>query len=146
MPSARSLAAGAALAELLSGLPAHWPVLFLISGGASSLIELPVSGVALEDVQRTNRWLLGSGLAIGEMNLVRKSLSCIKGGGLLSYLQGRRAEALLISDVPGDDVAAIGSGLLIPEPELAGRVAGLDLPGWLRTLVSRGLEERGAPC
>jgi hydroxypyruvate reductase len=145
LPSVRSLAAGQALAEFLAGLPSDWRLLFLISGGASSLVEIPVPGVELEDIQRTNRWLLGSGLAIGEMNLVRKSLSRIKGGGLLSYLSDRRVEALLISDVPGDDLAAIGSGLLIPDVHLAARVRDLALPDWLRSLVERGLEARGAP-
>jgi hydroxypyruvate reductase len=145
MPSRRSLAAGQALAAYLSGVPPEWRLLVLISGGASSLVEIPVPGIGLEDIQRINRWLLGSGLAIGDMNLVRKSVSRIKGGGLLSFVRDRRIEALLISDVPGDDPAAIGSGLLIPDSGLEERVRALGLPPWLRAMVEAGLEARGAP-
>ena len=88
------------------------------------------------------RLLLGSGLAIGEMNLVRKSISAIKAGGLVARLGGRPSLVLLISDVPGDDPAAIGSGLLVPDPGLANRVRALELPDWLRELVELGLAER----
>ena len=142
LPNATSLAAGAELAALLEGLGPGQPLLFLISGGASSLVELPVPGIGLEQLQRINRWLLGSGLAIGEINLVRKSISAIKAGGLAARLGGRPALALLISDVPGDDPGAIGSGLLVPDPELAVRVRALELPDWLRELVELGLAER----
>jgi len=88
--------------------------------------------VTLDNWQRVNAWLLGSGLDIHAMNAVRKRLSCIKGGRLLDSLQGRTAEVLLISDVPGDDPASIGSGPLSPCD-----VAALPevLPDWLRDLL-----------
>lgn len=111
-PDARSLAAGAALLAFIADAPATAPLLFLISGGASSLVEVLPEGVTLADLQRANAWLLGSGLDIAAMNTVRKALSTIKGGRLAAYLQGRRAQVLLISDVRGDDPAVIGSGLL----------------------------------
>ncbi len=142
LPDETSLAAGAELAALLDALGPRQPLLFLISGGASSLVELPVPGVGLEQLQRVNRWLLGSGLAIGEINLVRKSISAIKAGGLIARLGGRPAWGLLISDVPGDDPAAIGSGLLVPDPDLDARVRALELPEWLLELVETGLAER----
>lgn len=141
LPTAESLAAGqrllAALAETEDAMP-----LFLISGGASSLVEVPVAGLGLAELARANRWLLGSGLAIAETNRARKALSRIKGGGLLGWLGGGPARVLMISDVPGDDPAVIGSGLLVPEPDLAARVRALDLPLWLRGWVERGLAER----
>lgn len=143
-PDAGSLEAGQRLLATIEAA-GDTTLMFLVSGGASSLVELPVAGVGLAELERCNDWLLGSGLAIDRMNLVRKSLSLIKGGALLSHLGSRSAQALAISDVPGDDPAVIGSGLLVPEPELAERVYAIDLPAWLAPLVHAGLAERGQP-
>jgi len=129
LPDSHSLAAGARLLQFLTGLPAHLPLLFLLSGGASSLVEVLPEGVGLDQLRRANRWLLGSGLDIRAVNRVRQALSAIKGGRLLAWLGDRPAHALLISDVPDDDPAIIGSGLLypaagpVPEPPA--------LPDWL---------------
>jgi glycerate 2-kinase len=129
LPDAHSLTAGTRLLQFLTGLPAGLPVLFLLSGGASSLVEVLPDGVSLELLRRANRWLLGSGLDIRAMNRVRQALSALKGGRLLAWLDDRPARALLISDVPGDDPAIIGSGPLYPQP---GRATELpDLPDWL---------------
>ncbi|MEJ2592923.1 MAG: DUF4147 domain-containing protein [Candidatus Thiodiazotropha sp.] len=141
VPDANSLHAGERLLRFLDA-GGETPLLFLISGGASSLVEAPVAGVDLEFLARTNRWLLGSGLDIVQMNRVRKGLSRIKGGGLLGWLAGRRVDALAISDVPGDRPSAIGSGLLVPEPDLAAGLAGLRLPEWLQSRVTAGLAQR----
>jgi glycerate 2-kinase len=97
-------------------------VVALISGGASALLSLPAPGVTLEDKQRINRALLTSGAPIGQMNGVRKALSAIKGGRLALAAEPARVVTYLISDVPGDDPATIGSGPTIPErsdPEAA---------------------------
>jgi glycerate-2-kinase len=97
-------------------------VVALISGGASALLSLPAPGVTLQDKQEINRALLTSGAPIGEMNRVRKALSAIKGGRLALAAQPARVVTYLISDVPGDDPATIGSGPTIPEvsdPEVA---------------------------
>lgn len=97
-------------------------VVCLVSGGASALLSLPVEGVTLADKQDLNRALLKSGAPIGEMNLVRKSLSAIKGGRLAAAVGQAQLVTYLISDVPGDDPASIGSGPTIPErvdPEVA---------------------------
>jgi glycerate 2-kinase len=94
----------------------------LISGGASALLSLPAPGVTLEDRQEINRALLASGAPIGEINRVREALSAIKGGRLALAAQPARVVTYLISDVPGDDPATIGSGPTIPEvsdPEVA---------------------------
>jgi hydroxypyruvate reductase len=143
VPDEGSLAAGRRLICALGALSPHAAVLFLLSGGASSLVEVPIAGLGLADLRRMNEWLLGSGLAIDAVNRVRKSVSRIKGGGLLSRLGDRPTRVLAISDVPGDDPAVIGSGLLVPERGLAGGVAALDLPTWLSEWVERGLVERG---
>jgi hydroxypyruvate reductase len=97
-------------------------VVCLMSGGASALLSLPAEGLTLADKQAVNRALLKSGAPIGEMNLVRKSLSAIKGGRLAAAIGGARLVTYLISDVPGDDPSSIGSGPTIPErvdPEVA---------------------------
>ena len=130
LPDAQSLAAGNALLLFLQDAPADAEFLFLVSGGASSTVEVPVAGVGLEVLQQLNTWLLGSGLPIRDINRVRAALSRIKGGRLAQHLAGRRATLLLISDVPGDVTADIGSGLLLPSaskplPALPARFAGL---------------------
>jgi hydroxypyruvate reductase len=134
VPDASSLAAGEALLRFIKQLPSNYPVLFLISGGTSALVEVLTPGVTLADLQRTNRWLLASGLDIEAMNQVRKSLSAIKGGRLASYLQNRSVLNLLISDVPRDDLSIIGSGLLTPST--GGEIA-VALPSWLHALTMR---------
>jgi glycerate 2-kinase len=91
-------------------------VLCLISGGASALLALPVDGLALEDKQAINRALLASGADITQMNAVRKHLSAIKGGRLAAAAYPATVVSLLISDVPGDDPAVIGSGPTVPDP------------------------------
>ncbi|HHO67494.1 MAG TPA: DUF4147 domain-containing protein, partial [Gammaproteobacteria bacterium] len=81
LPDADSLRAGQALLDILADATGEW--LFLLSGGASALVEVPRAGVGLDDLRRANRWLIGSGLDIGAINRVRCRLSRIKGGGLL---------------------------------------------------------------
>jgi len=111
-PDERSLAAGAAVADDVSGLPGHARILFLVSGGASSLVERLAAGVDLADLRRINDWALASGRAIAEVNALRRAVSTLKGGGLATLAGQRTALALMISDVPRDDPTVIGSGLL----------------------------------
>ncbi len=136
-PTQTSLDAGTALLKFIHVAPADAQLLFLISGGASSLVEVLPEGVSLHDLHRLNDWLLGSGFDIHAMNHVRKAVSCIKGGRLAQYLNGRSAKVLLISDVPGDDPATIGSGLLVPE-NLPYIEKSLDLPEWVESLTQKG--------
>jgi hydroxypyruvate reductase len=136
IPDESSLEAGQKLLQFIAD-DTELPLLFLISGGASSLVEVTIDGVGLDDLARVNRWLLGSGLDILQMNSVRKALSQIKGGGLLSYLRQPEVVGLAISDVPGDDPAAIGSGLLIPDEGLTERLRALALPPWLGEKLQR---------
>lgn len=96
--------------EMMKGLGPDDLVLALISGGGSSLLSLPAAGLTLEDKQAVNTALLRSGASIGEMNIVRKHLSAIKGGRLAAAAYPARLVTLVISDVPGDDPAVIASG------------------------------------
>lgn len=135
VPDQRSLEAGQALLAFLQQLPPDAELVFLISGGASSLVEVPAPGLELDDLIRVNGWLLASGLDIAAMNAVRQGLSAIKGGRLIPFLGGRRSRALLISDVQGDDLGVIGSGLLVPADPQGWR--SLSLPAWLHALLQR---------
>ncbi len=137
-PDQRSLNAGQVLLNFIHTAPADAQLLFLISGGASSLVELLPAGASLADLQRVNQWLLGSGLDIHAMNQIRKSLSLIKGGRLARELGGRKTLALLISDVPGDDPATIGSGLLVADRFIEAQAA-VELPPWITALMARGV-------
>lgn len=133
VPDDRSLAAGQRLLALMATAPVDVEWLFLISGGASSLIDVLQKDLTLADLQRVNQWLLASGLSIDAMNAVRRRLSRIKGGQLCRYLGGRAARALLISDVPGDDPSIIGSGLLTAGAVSKGTAE--NLPEWLHRLL-----------
>ena len=84
----------------------------LVSGGGSSLLTLPQDGISIDDMRSTTETLLRSGAPIEEMNIVRKHLSAILGGNLarVAMSRGARVEALLISDVTGDQPADIASG------------------------------------
>lgn len=119
LPDARSLAAGARLLAWVDELPPAAQPLFLISGGASSLVEVLRPGVTPQDLEALNRQGLSQDIAIGELNARRIALSALKGGRLAARLNGRRARALFISDVPQDDPAVIGSGLMGPAPGAA---------------------------
>ncbi|MEP1934305.1 MAG: glycerate kinase [Roseibium sp.] len=98
------------LLDLVSGLGEDDYVLALISGGASALLTAPAGDISLAEKQAVNQALLASGAPIGKMNVVRKHLSRVKGGQLAAAAYPAKMLALLLSDVPGDDPAEIGSG------------------------------------
>lgn len=115
VPDARGLDAARRILSLVQGLGPDDLVLALISGGGSSLLTLPAEGLKLEDKQAVNAALLRSGAVIGEMNVVRRHLSAIKGGRLAAAAHPARVVTLVISDVPGDDPAVIASGPTVPD-------------------------------
>ena len=89
----------------------------LISGGGSSLLAAPAEGVTLDDLKTTNTLLLYSGATIGELNMVRKHLSAVKGGRLAEALsKAGRLITLVLSDVTGSPLDVIASGPTVPDP------------------------------
>jgi len=116
VPDAAGQAAAARILDLVRGLSADDLVLCLISGGGSALMALPAPGLTLADKQAINSALLRSGAPIGEMNVVRKHLSAIKGGRLAAAAFPARVVTLIISDVPGDDPAVVASGPAVADP------------------------------
>jgi len=143
LPDRGSVEAGERLERWLGEIPAA-PLLALISGGGSACVEVPAAGLSLEDLVATQRALLASGLPIQKVNAVRKHLSRIKGGGALRAAGDRppRILALLLSDVPGDDPAALASGPFVADPttyeEALAAVAGLDVPEAVRRHLEAG--------
>ncbi|KAF1055065.1 MAG: putative hydroxypyruvate reductase [Stenotrophomonas maltophilia] len=102
--------------ELVSGLSEDDRVIFLLSGGGSSLLALPAEGISLDDKRALNKALLRSGASIGEMNCVRKHLSAIKGGRLARACWPASVYTYAISDVPGDEATVIASGPTVGDP------------------------------
>ncbi len=117
VPQEATIKAGQQLLSYLDNLPENEPCLFLISGGASALVEVLQKGWDLKQLQELTDYLLANAYSIDEMNAIRQRLSKIKGGGLWNYLGDRPIDCLLISDVPSDDPNIIGSGLLFPVEE-----------------------------
>lgn len=98
------------------------PALVLLSGGGSALAVAPAERVPFEDKVAAVAALMRAGLGIHELNAVRKHLSQVKGGRLGLLLEPSMVLVLVLSDVPGDDLTAIASGPLVPDPTTFGDV------------------------
>jgi hydroxypyruvate reductase/glycerate 2-kinase len=107
----KSIRAAEMLMEKMSGLSEDDFFIYVLSGGSSALIEKPVPPVTLSEMQTLTKGLLANGVPIEEINIVRKHLSLVK-GGRLGRLTKASGVVLVISDVIGDDLEAIGSGPL----------------------------------
>lgn len=126
LPDKASLVAGSRLVEFVAAIPAHHQLVFLVSGGTSALVEHLNEGITLADLKRETDQLLASGAPIGDMNRHRRTLSRIKGGQLAQHVSCKVLQ-YLISDVPGDKLGDIGSGLLIADDAMG---MSSDLPVW----------------
>jgi glycerate 2-kinase len=115
VPDEAGAAAARRMLELARGMGPDDLVLALVSGGGSSLITLPADGLTLAELRAVNQALLRSGAPIGDMNLVRKHLSSIKGGRLALACGAAAVHTLVVSDVPGDDPAVVASGPTVPD-------------------------------
>lgn len=111
VPDDASVAAGHALMDEVASCMPGSHLLMLVSGGASSLAEVPEDGMSLDTLKADTQTLLASGTPIGEMNAHRTARSQIKGGKLLGRFKGAHITTLALSDVEGDSLATIGSGL-----------------------------------
>lgn len=115
VPDEAGLAASALLLNAVSGLTEDDLVIALMSGGGSALLPAPAAGLTLADEILLNESLLASGAPIAAMNVVRKHFSWIKGGRLAAATRARLV-TFVVSDVPGDNPAAVASGPTIPDP------------------------------
>lgn len=99
-------------------------VITLISGGGSALLPSPMSyeadgqevRLSLADKQQTTKALLRCGADITEINCIRKHLSGLKGGRLLKHIAPAKSLNFILSDVVGDDLSSIASGMTTPDP------------------------------
>lgn len=110
VPDENGQKAAQAVQRALQSTGANDRILALISGGGSALLPAPVPGISLADKARVNQLLLGAGVDIDQMNLVRQQLSVLKGGGFARLAAPAQVSALILSDVIGDDLRTVASG------------------------------------
>ncbi|HTI66084.1 MAG TPA: glycerate kinase [Caulobacteraceae bacterium] len=110
VPDHAAVAAASRALAMAADLGPDDLLLALASGGGSSLLTLPASGLSLDDKRAVTAALLRSGAPIGDINTVRRHLSAIKGGRLAAAAAPARVVTLVVSDVPGDDPAQVASG------------------------------------
>lgn len=132
IPNQKSLDAGEVLLEFITCIPKETKFLALISGGTSALVEVLPENFDLTLLQKMNKWLLGSGLEIDEMNKIRQSVSLIKAGKILNNLPLNNMTQFLISDVKDDEIAIIGSGLFV---DVEKNHLTPHLPNWLKQYI-----------
>ena len=146
VPDERGVAGATEIAAICSSAGRGDLVIFLLSGGASALLPLPVAPITLAEKRATTQLLLDCGADIREINAVRKHLSAIKAGQLARLAAPASVLSLILSDVVGDPLDAIGSGPTAPDPttfETALAVIakyGLAVPDSVRAVLESGVE------
>jgi glycerate 2-kinase len=115
-PTAESIQAAGAILNSLRSLNSASLVIFMISGGGSSIVEKPVDDeISLPDLAATYRALVHSGAPIAEINAIRKHLSAVKGGRLAQAAYPAHQVSILVSDVPDNTPDALASGPTMPD-------------------------------
>jgi glycerate 2-kinase len=148
VPDDRAEQAARRVLALASGLEDGDLMIALVSGGGSALLALPADGVTLDDKKRVTTGLLRSGAPIRDINVVRRQLSAIKGGRLAAAAFPARTVGLLISDVAGDDPAAIASGPTVADKSTPASALAIldryavDVPGRVRARLSCPPQDR----
>ena len=120
VPDENGVAASRRIVELAKSADEQTLCLVLISGGGSALLTLPAAGdqgeVTLQDTQETTQLLLEAGTPIQEINCIRKHISAVSGGRFCRILQPATTVSLILSDVVGDELESIASGLTCADP------------------------------
>lgn len=115
-PNAESIQAASAILKALNAQTSASLIIFLISGGGSSIVEKPIDDeISINDLISTYRALVHSGAPIAEINAIRKHLSAVKGGRLARAAFPAQQVSLLVSDVPDDTPDALASGPTMPD-------------------------------
>jgi glycerate 2-kinase len=148
LPDKNSLKAAARIIQLIESCGTDSLIIFAISGGGSSLVELPLSSaITLEDLRELNRLLIGCGATIRDINIVRKHLSLVKGGRLGYLARHSQIVALFVSDVNPGDLRSIASNPLLPDDatydefvDIVDRYGLMEkMPRSIRSLIERGV-------
>ena len=116
IPDGNSMDGACMLTRIARDADEHTLIINLISGGGSSLFTLPANGISLKDKIETTRVLLASGADIDEVNCIRKHISKVKGGRFAKIAYPARLISLILSDVIGDRLDTISSGITAPDP------------------------------
>ncbi len=124
-PTREGVAGAAEILRQVAALSPDDLCLCLLSGGGSALLPAPVEGITLEDKLAVTRLLSAAGANIEQLNIVRKQLSRIKGGGLARACRAGRLISLIISDVPGDPLDLIASGPTIEDHSTPAEALGI---------------------
>lgn len=111
LPSSKSIDGANSLIKELKNLKEDDFFIYLLSGGNSALVELPIKDISLEDFQKTTDLMLKGGMPIEAINCVRKHISQVKGGRLATFTKANGI-VLVLSDVLADDLQSIGSAPL----------------------------------
>ncbi|HVB33264.1 MAG TPA: DUF4147 domain-containing protein [Patescibacteria group bacterium] len=120
LPNEESFGAARAILDLVAAADRHTLLFFLISGGGSALVELPLDpSVRLADMRELHRLLVTCGGSIDEINVIRKHVSAVKGGRLAAAAPEAMKLTLAISDVPEGEESALASGPTLPDPSTA---------------------------
>ncbi len=147
IPGEDTLSSTSKALELVKGLGEGDTLFVLISGGGSALFELPLNPITLEELKELNKLLINSGADITEINAVRKHVSQVKGGRLVSIAYPANVVGLIVSDVVGDPPEFIASGPTAPDTTTfsdAKRVLiryGIwdKVPGSVRKIIEEGI-------
>ena len=116
VPDQRSIKAARAISHIADVAQEDDLVVSLISGGGSSVVELPAGDLSLEEIRSATATLLASGVSIDAFNAIRKHFSAVKGGRLAQLIAPARQATIVVSDVVGNRLDAIASGPTVPDP------------------------------
>jgi hydroxypyruvate reductase len=147
LPNEESLIAGKRVMDLVSSCDKRALIIFAISGGGSALVEWPIlPEISLEDIRKLNQVLIEGGASIRDINIIRKSLSAIKGGRLGYLARNLRKITLFASDVNPGDLESISSNPVLPESlskeDLLEKLEGYNTGSTLHTLLSEIISDR----
>ena len=143
MPNVESWKAAEAILALLKNCDEKTLVFFLLSGGGSALVELPLDrAMTLEEVQQLNRALVRCGAPIDDINAVRKHVSAVKGGRLAAAANNAKKITLAVSDVPVGKESALASGPTLPDPTTIADVKRILMEYSLREKLPESLRRR----
>jgi glycerate 2-kinase len=115
VPDQNSILAAQEIKSLVEASDPATPVLFLISGGGSSLVAAPANGISLDDYQEINRMMLSVSMKIDQINIIRKHIDEFKGGGALRWMGNRPGCTLILSDVVSGRLDMVASGPTLPD-------------------------------